>query len=985
MTLLHSITLGNVRRFAPDVRIGLGPGATILLAPNGTGKTAIFEAIELALTGSVSRLSNNLAPLIRDGKAECEVRLDFGDVIRKVTLSKGAKPKLEGDLDEVLRGLDPQDLTYLLRLTHLLDQREGGWFVQAGSEAAGGQLARLPIGRDGAQASAVLTGAKRAATEKNKEAERRLAEARERLASWVRLLNERNKAPSDLVRPLEALEVLLSRVRSLTTQSCEDKEPAETNHPTVTNFWAEVSSMVDSRKESNMTRAGALAVADEVVEEFNAAKNEFALSQESNNLAKISRKSAEDSLAAAQEAFESQEAIRSEHEVTLQGILELLRQIELLSNLRAQLIAKEDMLTQASEAVVVAEKVLMDNHEKSGVAKKLEEAHRDLRSRSASLEVAEAELEDARKKLRELIGNLLELQALDTVLSAMALEYEALNKVYQEAARVLADREHEAAEAQSNFDSLSSASGAIREAVGIIATQLPKDREDCPVCGQNHGASELHHRISHSLHAMDPALGLASERAKLASEAVNAASEELKIASVPVSVVYVRLAEGRAKRETLCSAISEASEQPLLCSGDVENANLALASRASELESARRSLQAEQVALPIEPYADLLATLVSDVRSAEKELEIARTRLAEARVSRDLAKEYLESTENGIGETGSVDAIILRRTDIDTVLASAKVAVERVREERDRMREALDVADEAIRRTEVLANTASDRLRGIRSRWLAIPLSGEPSTDTASAAKSTLEGDQLKSDSDRAELDLIRAELARWETAETNNRTQREVDEIRGEFAEDGYSVKLALEVKSAEAVVNRVTIGSNALDTITSCLSHELDNIHDRIRAVVPQWCALLNRIVREPRFSATNLASYSHYRKHHAEVKVPLHGGHTLVSDVASEAQMTDLQLTFLLAMAQGHCWSPWRALLLDDPTQHHDLVHASAVFDVLRDYISDHGFQVLIATHDALQARFFMRKLENDGLPARLWTLTPTAEGVQAVLGA
>jgi ABC-type hemin transport system ATPase subunit len=102
-----------------------------------------------------------------------------------------------------------------------------------------------------------------------------------------------------------------------------------------------------------------------------------------------------------------------------------------------------------------------------------------------------------------------------------------------------------------------------------------------------------------------------------------------------------------------------------------------------------------------------------------------------------------------------------------------------------------------------------------------------------------------------------------------------------------------------------------------------------------------------------------------------------------VASEAQMTDLQLTFLLAMAQQHHWSPWRALLLDDPTQHHDLVHASAVFDLLRDYIADYSFQVVIATHDALQARFFMRKLENDGIASRLWTLKPTDAGVNAFL--
>lgn len=97
-----------------------------------------------------------------------------------------------------------------------------------------------------------------------------------------------------------------------------------------------------------------------------------------------------------------------------------------------------------------------------------------------------------------------------------------------------------------------------------------------------------------------------------------------------------------------------------------------------------------------------------------------------------------------------------------------------------------------------------------------------------------------------------------------------------------------------------------------------------------------------------------------------------------------MTDFQLAFLLLMAMSHQWSPWKALLLDDSTQYRDLVNASAVFDLLRDYIVDHGFQVVIATHDAQQARYFMRKLQNDGIEAKIWTLVPTEDGVTAQAG-
>ena len=85
MTLLRSITISNVRRFADNVKIDFGEGVTILLAPNGTGKTTVFEAVELALTGTVSRLKNSLRPLIREGMEQARVRLDFnGDIFKLI-------------------------------------------------------------------------------------------------------------------------------------------------------------------------------------------------------------------------------------------------------------------------------------------------------------------------------------------------------------------------------------------------------------------------------------------------------------------------------------------------------------------------------------------------------------------------------------------------------------------------------------------------------------------------------------------------------------------------------------------------------------------------------------------------------------------------------------------------------------------------------------------------------------------------------------
>jgi ABC-type cobalamin transport system ATPase subunit len=200
-------------------------------------------------------------------------------------------------------------------------------------------------------------------------------------------------------------------------------------------------------------------------------------------------------------------------------------------------------------------------------------------------------------------------------------------------------------------------------------------------------------------------------------------------------------------------------------------------------------------------------------------------------------------------------------------------------------------------------------------------------------------------------------------------------------MSEDEFAESLRAEKSNLDVQAQELAKLSSALEVLSRKLAAEIDGVYDYISAVVPSWQTLLKRIVREPRFAGTTLGLQNRYRRPIASVNVQMNGEEVAAPLIASEAQMTDLQLTFLLSMALNHKWSSWRALLLDDPTQHHDLVHAASVFDVLRDYIVDHGFQVILATHDASQARFFKRKLLNDGVDARIWSLVPEDGGVVA----
>lgn len=196
------------------------------------------------------------------------------------------------------------------------------------------------------------------------------------------------------------------------------------------------------------------------------------------------------------------------------------------------------------------------------------------------------------------------------------------------------------------------------------------------------------------------------------------------------------------------------------------------------------------------------------------------------------------------------------------------------------------------------------------------------------------------------------------------------------------YGAFLIQQFDAAANELKRVDESRSTLDTFSTALTAEVEQIHARLADIEPLWQSLLGRIVREPRFSQTGLEYILRRNKPHAHVQVPVGERDAPAYKVASEAQKADLQLSFLLSMAQVHRWSPWKALLLDDPTQHHDLVHASAVFDVLRDYIVEHGFQTLVTTHDPVQARFFARKLENDGVDVQLLTLAPLNGGVNVL---
>ncbi|MCK5580005.1 MAG: AAA family ATPase, partial [Candidatus Omnitrophica bacterium] len=211
MKHIEKIIINNARRFGENIEIDFGVGATIILAPNGIGKTTVFEAMEFALTGDVKRLEGSLSAFIKDKLSVMSTRLEFsGGKYCQVDYAKGEESVLRGNHDELFSVENEASLPYLFRLTHFLEQRGVEWFVGKDETDAGNSLSMLPTGKDLqrilSKKKSLITLVRRAETD----AETQLITGKEKLSDFEKL-----KAKKDTLAMKTALVPLKELVAKL--------------------------------------------------------------------------------------------------------------------------------------------------------------------------------------------------------------------------------------------------------------------------------------------------------------------------------------------------------------------------------------------------------------------------------------------------------------------------------------------------------------------------------------------------------------------------------------------------------------------------------------------------------------------------------------------------------------------------------------------------------------------------------------------------
>ncbi|HCT4762792.1 AAA family ATPase [Pseudomonas aeruginosa] len=990
MSKLSSITLTNLRKFGPGVDIELSPGATIVLAPNGTGKTTLFEAIEFGLTGRIARLHDGINHVIRDDEDFAQVSLNFADFTATSKVTAAGEVSQEGDLTALFPGIPKSDLPFLLRLTHLLDQRENEWIVKAEEKDAGSQLAKLPIGREGSRAGAMLPSVRRSLTEQKNREQQGLIDLEKELQEWNRLIQERDIAAAGAIgalRPQEHLARAISEA-AVQTQSLDQIPTGLLSDPVNQDSLALAHSTLLDILRIKVERVQALIIglaeADSLVESFSTVRSRLdALNTQ---------------LASANETLDSHSKIRAENAMLLQGhetniqlaqqeLVSVGQALERLVNeagARQQVDHRNQVLTEAATAVRNAE-------EQCAALRQMHERNLQIRNQHTQLDNQLQSLDQTEKQLREGQQLVIEWEAAEERLRENRKESDLLKealahlsarldekRAVQDACKTAEDA------ARVHYQALSSSADAIRQAVASIAEHLPSEQESCPLCLYPHGAAELQERVAKALQAINPSLTSADQRLKVAVEALAASDAEMVSALEAVGDCQAKLAALDDIRRVLEREIVQFRLYPILASDSVPLAKESLRVRLDGVSASRKNLTDRRSGL--EP---LVAQ--EDFEQAQHAFDIAVTTLDQARVQHsealtrlDQAVATLSALTTDAPVVRTLEELTVQKNQLDDRITELNGQVDTVQSALDAQQRQLQELNSAVRTTEEAIRHAQSQLASLRASWQGLGLEGDPLVEAAQARASFLRSTLADLESNLGLLENLGVEISAWTKLNESQLAQRLIDAQRLDRTEESFFADLNERIAMATGQLADLTKLSEAMDALDAFLKKEIGNVQKHVRKVVPRWQALLKRVVRETRFHEASLNFFTHYNRERAEVLVPLGKKSAPVPDVASEAQLTDLQLTFLLSMAMSHQWSPWKALLLDDPTQHHDLVHASAVFDLLRDYIVDHGFQVVIATHDALQARYFLRKLQNDGIDAKIWTLVPTEHGVTAEEG-
>lgn len=979
---LNKISISNARRFAKDVEIDFGKGATILLAPNGTGKTTIFEAIELALTGSLeSKLGNPPNALIRDGKKELDIRLDFdNDLFCEVAFRHGQNPILKGN-HQSLFGDKIDSVPYLLGLTHILDQRGKGWFVSSDQKGAGDKLDKLSIGQGLNTVNSKKTSLTRVINQETLLLEKQLEQKIINLKEFEKIKTERDSASSDYkLLPLESIQKTINYGYQLLNDSNID---IKLNQEALSMFLEQTNLLLNteidkiSKLKVNYSSIGSKLDFYE--------KNATLITNINTDI-----KNKETQIGTLNEDLKSHQIKSVEADKAKAILLEENESIKLIESTLNLLLIEKNKYAQAIQTHGVLEQSVVEKEKNINPLRKELDNFLKLKKEH---EVIDSEISQSAKQVSD-INKLYPLQDQWASLTREILSREKqvipnkekskfeLSEKSEEQKKAIHELNYKIEQAIEVLNKYKEGANAIQNSVTNISRYLPVDQGKCPVCNTSFTPEQLQEQIKIALELMNPASHNMTQSIKELELEQRQLNDKLNITKVSITEIDDKISKEKAVLENDKRTVLFIMKSFPSCN-DSEMGLKYITTTLEKKSSNQKQLIEKKKLLTEKPLDNTITDLRLKYEKSRIELEEFKLeKKAKEQELKILSEKIVVFEEKTKGN--NLDKLVIDKSKLEErIITSDKLTSENSKNKviLGTKLEALQI--ELLKIKDQLLELNSKQIT-IETEWTESGLQDKPKQVALLLANSEIESLQKKCKESVIQLNVTRQELMIWEKASRFIELDKKVKSSCEDRTEGEYLSYLMEEVKNQEEKLSRMQAKQDTIKTLFRNVTSELSNVSQYIDSINEPWGELLKRTIVNSRFSTGDLLKSSTVRnKPTAEIAAMLNGHNIPVNRIASEAQLTDLQLTFMLAMAKQHHWTPWRALLLDDPTQHHDLVHASSVFDLLRDYIFDFDFQLMLSTHDSQQANFFRRKLENDGIENKVYKLKVGNDGVFADL--
>ena len=552
----------------------------------------------------------------------------------------------------------------------------------------------------------------------------------------------------------------------------------------------------------------------------------------------------------------------------------------------------------------------------------------------------------------------------------------------------IADAERERAEADRH-------ASAISAALSQLASHIHEDDTDCPVCRTpfepgalkalaDAAASDSDHRLAQADDALEalrstrPALSDEIRRLRGVVAAVDGLDRVARAAADAVTNARASIAQ------TLATV--PASDLAPLAARRARDADAALAAGEAALEtlSANAAAAAEQRTSVAADLDELIA------RDNQLGARLAQYRADDKACADRIAARNLSNATIGEIEV-RLTAERERGEDARARLAQLSETATSASADVQREQAALDLAQRDLDAAEAARTASEQAARQMQQRWTRAGLSGIPS--------------QAENDRGLFAIDEVLARLRslaerQLGLARDNEAAllQSEIDEIvasmraaGGDHGQDPapYLAALKVQLEAARAAVKLTTTTRNAVKRYSEDLQKQADDfsarVLDPLNTVIDDFNeAMLStpgesiQFKADTRVDATSFGMALRYRE---KVDNAIQTKKDLPPQVVlSEGQLAANGFSILCAASTAYPWSRWRALLLDDPLQHSDIIHTAAFVDVMRNMVELNSYQLIMSSHDRGESEFIARKFDAAGLPCSTVLLTaPSDKGV------